>query len=105
MATAPRSQLSERDRALGGNPFAGFMLVLRNPYLLGIALFIAGISAINTFLYFEQLELVEEQFEELTEAHAGVRQPRRHRAGAGGHHAAFLTGLHRHAPRASSCCW
>jgi AAA family ATP:ADP antiporter len=56
---------SERDRALGGNPFAGFMLVLKNKYLLGIALFIAGISAINTFLYFEQLELVEKQFEEL----------------------------------------
>ena len=57
--------LSERDRAIGGNPFAGFMLVVRNKYLLGIALFIAGISAINTFLYFEQLELVEEKFEEL----------------------------------------
>jgi ATP:ADP antiporter, AAA family len=56
---------SERERALGGNPFAGFMLVLRNKYLLGIALFIAGISAINTFLYFEQLELVEAKFEEL----------------------------------------
>ena len=41
------------------------MLVLRNRYLLGIALFIAGISAINTFLYFEQLELVEQKFEEL----------------------------------------
>jgi AAA family ATP:ADP antiporter len=41
------------------------MLVLRNPYLRGIALFIVGISAINTFLYFEQLELVEEKFEEL----------------------------------------
>jgi AAA family ATP:ADP antiporter len=67
---APRADqqgnsLSERDRALGGNPFAGFMLVLRNKYLLGIALFIVGISAINTFLYFEQLELVEEKFEEL----------------------------------------
>jgi AAA family ATP:ADP antiporter len=60
-------ELSERDRALGGNPFAGFMLVLRNRYLLGIALFIAGISAINTFLYFEQLELVEAKFEELAE--------------------------------------
>ncbi len=57
--------ISDRERALGGNPFAGFMLVLRNRYLMGIALFIAGISAINTFLYFEQLELVEEQFEEL----------------------------------------
>jgi AAA family ATP:ADP antiporter len=59
------NSLSERDRALGGNPFAGFMLVLRNKYLLGIALFIVGISAINTFLYFEQLELVEQKFEEL----------------------------------------
>jgi len=57
--------LSEREKALGGNPFAGFMLVLRNPYLRGIALFIAGISAINTFLYFEQLDQVEKQFEEL----------------------------------------
>ncbi|HTU67161.1 MAG TPA: MFS transporter [Steroidobacteraceae bacterium] len=57
--------LSERERALGGNPFAGFMLVMRNKYLLGIALFIAGISAINTFLYFEQLEQVQEKFEEL----------------------------------------
>jgi ATP:ADP antiporter, AAA family len=55
----------ERDRALGGNPFAGFALVFRSPYLTGIALFIVGISAINTFLYFEQLQLVEEQFEEI----------------------------------------
>jgi ATP:ADP antiporter, AAA family len=59
-------QLSERDRALGGNPFAGIMLVARNPYLIGIMLFIVGVSAINTFLYFEQLQLVEEQFEEIT---------------------------------------
>ena len=64
-AGASAITLSERERALGGNPFAGFMLVLRNRYLLGIALFIAGISAINTFLYFEQLEMVEEKFEEL----------------------------------------
>ncbi|HET9447110.1 MAG TPA: MFS transporter [Steroidobacteraceae bacterium] len=64
-ATSGTPNLSERERALGGNPFAGFMLVLRNRYLLGIALFIAGISAINTFLYFEQLELVEAKFEEL----------------------------------------
>ena len=60
------AQISERDRALGGNPFAGFMLVMKNPYLVGIMLFVVGVSAINTFLYFEQLELVEEQFEEIT---------------------------------------
>ena len=60
-------RLSERDKALGGNPFAGFMLVLRNKYLLGIALFIVGVSAINTFLYFEQLEMVQDKFEELAD--------------------------------------
>jgi ATP:ADP antiporter, AAA family len=60
------TQLSERDRALGGNPFAGFMLVMRNPYLIGIMLFVVGVSAITTFLYFEQLELVEQRFEEIT---------------------------------------
>jgi AAA family ATP:ADP antiporter len=65
-ATVTPQQLSERDRALGGNPFAGFMLVMRSPYLIGIMLFIIGISAVNTFLYFEQLQLVEEQFEEIT---------------------------------------
>jgi len=64
-AASGPGKLSEREKALGGNPFAGFMLVLRNPYLLGIALFIAGISAINTFLYFEQLDQVEKKFEEL----------------------------------------
>ena len=42
------------------------MLVMRNPYLIGIMLFVVGVSAINTFLYFEQLQLVEEQFEEIT---------------------------------------
>ena len=66
-AVSGSSQVSERDRALGGNPFAGFLLVMRSPYLRGIALLIVGISAINTFLYFEQLELVEAKFEELTE--------------------------------------
>ncbi len=67
-ALAPHGQPAEpgHDRPLGGNPFAGFMLVMRSPYLVGIMLFVVGISAINTFLYFEQLELVEEKFEELT---------------------------------------
>jgi len=65
-ATSQAGAKSERDRALGGNPFAGFMLVMRNPYLIGIMLFVVGVSAVNTFLYFEQLELVEKQFAEIT---------------------------------------
>jgi AAA family ATP:ADP antiporter len=65
-AGAPAAAAAANDRGLGGNPFAGFGLVLRSPYLLGIMLFVIGISAINTFLYFEQLELVEKQFKEIT---------------------------------------
>ena len=56
-ASAPRS-----DRAIGGNPFAGFTLVLKSPYLLLIALFVVLLAAANTFLYFEQLRLVEATF-------------------------------------------
>jgi AAA family ATP:ADP antiporter len=51
-----------QDRPLGGNPFAGFTLVLRSPYLLGIATFVVLLAAVNTFLYFAQLELVSSTF-------------------------------------------
>lgn len=55
-----------KDRGLGGNPFAGLMIVLRSPYLLGIALFVMLLSTVNTFLYFEQLRIVEETFTDRT---------------------------------------
>ena len=51
-----------RDRAIGGNPFAGVSLVLRSPYLLAIALYVTLLATANTFLYFEQLRLVEVSF-------------------------------------------
>ena len=54
------------DRGLGGNPFAGIALVARSPYLWGIALFVVLLSAANTFLYFEQLRIVEETFPDRT---------------------------------------
>ncbi|MEJ0035842.1 MAG: MFS transporter [Gammaproteobacteria bacterium] len=50
------------DRPIGGNPFAGFSKVLSSPYLLAIALFVVFIGTINTFLYFEQMRLVEAAF-------------------------------------------
>ncbi|MFO1427711.1 MAG: MFS transporter [Steroidobacteraceae bacterium] len=55
------------DRALGGNPFAGILIVLRSPYLIGIALFVVLLSAVNTFLYFEQLRIVEETIANTTQ--------------------------------------
>jgi AAA family ATP:ADP antiporter len=55
------------DRPLGGNPFAGVWLILRSPYVLGIAGFVMFISVVNTLLYFEQLRLVEITFPELAD--------------------------------------
>ncbi len=60
-----------RDRAIGGNPLAGVTIVLRSPYLLGIALFIVLLAAVSTFLYFEQLRLVALTFPD-TEARTRV---------------------------------
>ena len=58
-AAAP---VERRDRAIGGNPFAGVAIVARSPYLLAIALFVTLLATANTFLYFEQLRLVEAVF-------------------------------------------
>ena len=48
-----------REKAIGGNPFAGISIVAQSPYLLGIALFVMLLATASTFLYFEQLRLVE----------------------------------------------
>lgn len=45
-------------QTLGKNPFSGFMLVVRNPYLLGIAVFILLYTSISTFVYFELKNLM-----------------------------------------------
>jgi AAA family ATP:ADP antiporter len=51
-----------REAALGGSPLAGVGIVLRSPYMLGIALFVVLLAAVSTVLYFEQLRLVELTF-------------------------------------------
>jgi ATP:ADP antiporter, AAA family len=55
---SPEAAKRQDDKPIGGNPFAGVMIILRSPYLLGIALFIMFISTVNTLLYFEQLRFV-----------------------------------------------
>ena len=55
------------ERPLGGNIFAGVTLLLKSPYVLGIALFVVFISTVNTILYFEQLRLVEVNYPEITD--------------------------------------
>jgi len=52
----------QRQRPLGGNPFAGATAVFRSPYLAGIALFVVLLATVTTFLYFEQARMVAELF-------------------------------------------
>jgi ATP:ADP antiporter, AAA family len=53
---------ASKGKAVGGNPFAGISIVLKSPYLIGIALFVVLLSFANTTLYFEQLRIVQETF-------------------------------------------
>jgi AAA family ATP:ADP antiporter len=50
------------DRPMGGNPFAGFTLILRSPYLIAVATFVVLLASVNTFLYFAQLRVVADTF-------------------------------------------
>ena len=43
---------------IGGGWLAGFLLVLRSPYLAGIALWVSLLSLAGTFLYFQQAHIV-----------------------------------------------
>jgi AAA family ATP:ADP antiporter len=47
-----------RARQLGKNPFSGFTLFLRNPYLLGIGAFILMYVTMNTFIFMELREML-----------------------------------------------
>lgn len=60
-------QAAAADSGLGGNPFAGFAIVFRSPYLLMLALFVVLLSSVNTFLYFEQLDIVRDTFPDIAQ--------------------------------------
>lgn len=47
-----------RNAGLGGSWLAGLGMVLRSPYLAGIALWVALLSLAGTFLYFQQANIV-----------------------------------------------
>jgi len=49
-----------RAEKIGGNPFAGFKMFVSNPYLLAIGIFILLYTAIGSFVYFEQKNLLAE---------------------------------------------
>lgn len=62
-AGRPGAPLSEElQRPLPGNPFSGLSRVLSSRYLSAIAVFVLLLTAVSTFLYFEQARLVAELF-------------------------------------------
>jgi AAA family ATP:ADP antiporter len=54
----PATKLEPGAAAIGGGWFAGIALVLRSPYLAGIALWVSLLSLAGTFLYFQQANIV-----------------------------------------------
>jgi len=53
-----REAIPATQAPIGGNWFAGFALLLRSPYLAGIALWVLFLSLAGTFLYFQQANIV-----------------------------------------------
>jgi len=65
VSSAPSAAIAETARAaqpeaaaLGGGWLAGIAMVLRSPYLAGIALWVLLLSLAGTFLYFQQANIV-----------------------------------------------
>jgi AAA family ATP:ADP antiporter len=57
-AGAKPAQAQDASAALGGGWLDGFLLLVRSPYLAGIALWVSLLSVAATFLYFQQANIV-----------------------------------------------
>ncbi len=57
-----RDEAAADTRPLGGGVLAAIPLVLRSPYLLGIAVFMLLYSTASTVIYFEQAQIVRDAF-------------------------------------------
>src|SRR5205823_1418980 len=53
-ADATATDAKQRDKGVGGSWLAGLVMILRSPYLAGIALWVTLLSIAGTFLYFQQ---------------------------------------------------
>jgi ATP:ADP antiporter, AAA family len=63
----PKAATTTLGHKLGGNPFAGFGLLFRSPYLLMIAVFLLMMTWVSTVIYFQQAELVANAFSSVAE--------------------------------------
>ena len=65
----PQTQFDTRyQQPMGGHWLAGFSLVVKSPYLMGIGVLILMYSMLSTFLYFQQASIIQDSF-----SHSGER--------------------------------
>jgi len=65
----PHTQVdTSYQQPMGGHWLAGFSLVVRSPYLMGIGVLILMYSMLSTFLYFQQASIIQASF-----SHSGER--------------------------------
>lgn len=62
----PEDKGDPPETRIGGSIWAGLLLILRSPYLLGISAFVLLLTGVSTFLYFEQARVVEATFPDPT---------------------------------------
>ena len=61
-AVKDKKMSEDKDSALGGGLWSGILLVWRSPYLLGICVLMLSYSVLSTFLYFQQVQIIAEEF-------------------------------------------
>lgn len=60
---ACQNPLERFDKTIGAkNPFVGFSLIAKSPYLLALCAFVLLLTAVSTFLYMEQMRIIKETF-------------------------------------------
>lgn len=58
-----QNPLERFDKTIGAkNPFVGFSLIAKSPYLLALCAFVLLLTAVSTFLYMEQMRIIKETF-------------------------------------------
>ena len=75
LARGVEAQHTTLDHGLGGNPLDGFLLLLRSPYLLLLALFLLLMTWISTIVYFQLGDLITNAFSDKaarTQAYATI---------------------------------
>jgi len=62
LAQAPDAQRTTLDHRLGRNPFEGFTLLFRSPYLLLVAAFLFVMTSVSTIVYVQLNDIITHSF-------------------------------------------